>query len=217
MKLKFLVFCFIASLMSLSSCKSKEEKAADLIKSELSKTLYDFASYEPIETTVTEAYHTAYNDSACFRMSLAIAYGLNKVSEYTDEAKEAMEHAEIWGAPDYYSSSYSDSQYYKYKREAEEKQAKAYTALIIVKKMGLELQDSINKLNQDNIIGWDVRHRFRCKTRGGNSTIGDYRYIISSDFKTVILYEDTDDQDYKNARDVIEIAINKGFDDLFND
>ena len=37
---------------------SKEEKAAQLINTEMSKTLYDFDSYEPIETKVTEAYQT---------------------------------------------------------------------------------------------------------------------------------------------------------------
>lgn len=195
----------------MTSCKTKDEKAADLIKTELSKTLYDFASYEPIETTVTEAYQTAYNDSACFNMAMVIAYGLKEASKYADEAKEAMEHAEIWGAPDYYSSSYSDRQYYNYKEEAEKNGTKVRAAYKIIKDMGIELQDSIKKLDKNTIIGWDVRHRFRCKTRGGNFTIGDYRYIISSDFKTILIQEDTEDQDFKNARDVIDMAMKSYF------
>ena len=36
----------------LVGCQSREEKAAELIKQEMFKTLYDFESYEPIETKI---------------------------------------------------------------------------------------------------------------------------------------------------------------------
>lgn len=215
MKLKLLLLLLVSVVLTMTSCKSKEEKAADLIKTELSKSLYDFASYEPIETTVTEAYQTAYNDSTCFNMAVVIAYGMKKTSDLLEEATDAKEHAEIWGPPTYYSSSYSDSQFRKYQSEMNDKREEALASIQIINTMGKALQDSIAKLDKSKVIGWDVKHRFRCKTRGGNASIGDYRYVLSPDFKSVLFYEDTDEEIYSTAREIIEMAINHKFDKGF--
>ena len=195
------------------SCQSKEEKAAEFIKNELSKTLYDFESYQPIETTVTEAKMTMYNDSACWKKAAALAYGMKKATEYLEETKEAKEHMDIWGRPSYYSSSYSDNQYYKYKEEYEDNLEKAKNAYEICKSIAAELKDQIAKLDTAKVIGWEAKHRFRCKTKGGNSTIGDYRYVLDKDFKNVILQEDVDDEDETAIRDVLKSVANGEFDD----
>ena len=210
-KSALLTLVLFIGIFALSSCKSKEDKAAELIKKELSKTLYDFNSYEPIETTVKEATSNAYNDTTCFRLAMVIAYTMDKASKAFDEAKDAQEHMEIWGAPTYYSSSYSDRQYYKYKDEAKDKYAEGMAAYVMVKALGSNLEDSIAALDKEKVLGWEVNHRFRCKTRGGQSTIGDYRYIIDKDFKTIIFQEDMDNNDYSKARDIIKEAIEGSF------
>jgi len=207
---QFVVLLFITII--LVSCQSKEEKAAEFIKNELSKTLYDFESYQPIETTVTEAKMTMYNDSACWTKAAALAYGMKKATEYLEEMKDAKERMEIW-RPSYYSSSYSDSQYYKYKEEYEDNLEKAKNAYDICKGLAAELKKQIANLDTAKVIGWEAKHRFRCKTRGGNSTIGDYRYVLDKDFKKVLLQEDTDDEDESAIRDVLKAVLNGDFDD----
>ena len=211
MKIRSLLLIVFACFLTLSSCKSKEEKAAELIKQELAKTLYDFESYEPIETTVTEAYATAYNDSICYNMALVIGYEFSKVNEAIEKAKEACEYADIWGAPTAYSSSYSDKKYYKYRNEAKEQLDKVDNGMAIIKSLGRTLQDSIARLDENKQIGWEVKHRFRCKTRGGQASIGDYRYVIANNFKKVLLREDMDDEDDKRARSMIKSAIEGQF------
>ena len=74
MRKTHLILLLLALPLAFTSCKSNEDKANELVKNELSKTLYDFESYEPIETKVSEAYETAYNDTTCFRQALAISY-----------------------------------------------------------------------------------------------------------------------------------------------
>lgn len=207
MRTKSLLLLILLCGAILASCKSREDRAAELIRQELSKTLYDFGSYEPIETTVTEAYETAYNTPGCFGLAMAIVFEINEFKEAVEAVKDAGRRAEIWGAPTYYSSSYSDNQYYKHMEEVKEQADKATKIMSVVMSMGQTLQDSIANLDGSKQIGWDVKHRFRCKTRGGQATIGDYRYIISKDFKTILLREDIDDDDYKQARDVIEEAL----------
>lgn len=217
MRKTHLILLFLALPLFFSSCKSKEDKAAELVKNELSKTLYDFESYEPIETKVLEAYETAYNDTTCFRQALAISYIMEKTSKAFEEAKDAKERAEIWGPPTYYSSSYSDSQYRKYLDEAKEKAEEGLKGYELLKTMGSALEDSIKVLDDKKMIGWEIKHRFRCKTKGGQNTIADYRYVVDPDFKTVYFYEDTDDNEYKQAREVIEAALKGELTNLDND
>lgn len=208
---------FILILMMpliITSCKSKEEKAADLVRNELSKTLYDFESYEPIETKVSEAYQTAYNDSTCHTLAMIVAYAMDKSTKAAEEAKDASEHMEIWGPPTYYSSSYSDSQYRKYRDKSKEKAEEALSSFEVVKTTGQALEDSIKDLDEKKVIGWEIKHRFRCKTRGGQNTIADYRYVVDPDFKIVYFCEDLDDDDFKKLQIIIESALKGEFSEL---
>ena len=64
---KIIIFLLIS--ITFFSCQSKEEKAIKLIQNELSKTLYDYESYSPIETIVTEAKQNIYNDTTFWRQA----------------------------------------------------------------------------------------------------------------------------------------------------
>ena len=206
-----MIMIFVA-ILSIS-CKSNEEKAAEFIKKELSKTLYDFDSYQPIETTVTEAKMTMYNDSVCWRKGAMLAYSVNKATKYIEKVEDAKQSMDIWGRPSYYSSTYSDNQYYKYKKEFEENLEKAQNALDLCKLIAAELKEDIATLDTAKVIGWEAKHRFRCKTKGGSSTIGDYRYILDKDFKSVILLEDMDDDDDSKIREALVAVVTGHFDE----
>lgn len=55
MKTCAFIFFSLGSAVMLILYKSKERKAEALIRTELSKTLFDFDRYKLIETTVVEA------------------------------------------------------------------------------------------------------------------------------------------------------------------
>lgn len=188
---------------ALIGCKSKEEKAADLIKQELSKTLYDFESYKPIETTVKEAKANRYNDSICWKMGIVLAYGMQQVDEYIAEAKEATEYMAIY-MPSPYSSSYSNRKFYDYNKKYEDAISNAKKGMDACKELAGAIEDTIAKLDTSLVIGWEVFHDFRCKTKGGNPTIGHFRYVISKDFKSVILREDMEGLFDKRIREALK-------------
>lgn len=193
------------------SCQSKEEKAAELIKNELSKTLYDFESYSPIETIVSEAKLSVYTDTSCWKKANLLLYAFNYSKECLDKAQNAQKRMEIWGPPTRYSSSYSDNQYYKYKKEWDEKTKTALASWELLKALAKSLKDTLQTLDSEKVIGWEVKHRFRCKNKGGNSAIGDYRYVIDKNFKTVLIREDTDEDEYKNLRELVEGTLKGDF------
>lgn len=210
---KFLSITVFISALLLISCQSKEEKAEKLIYEQLNNTLYDIDSYDPISTTVEKAYQTGYNDSVCFALALVTSYSLTQTQEYLEKAENAQRYMDIWGVPTYYSSTYSDNQYYRYQKESDENLQLAQASLMVTIHTGKELQDSIMKLDNSKEIGWQVTHNFRCKTQGGMSTIAHYRYIIDQDFHRILLIEDLDDEDYSRAREIIKMAIDKEFDE----
>lgn len=55
--MKNVIIMALTAIFILSGCKSKEEKALEIIKNEMFKTLYDFESYQPIETKVDSAFY----------------------------------------------------------------------------------------------------------------------------------------------------------------
>ena len=190
------LFYFLAAVVvavTVTSCKSKEEKAAELIKQELSHVLYDFGSYEPIETVVTEAKHIPINDSACVNKALdAIAY-YELAVEYAEDSKSALK----WGSPTRYSISYY---------ELIESLKKVN---ICIKKYNSSIDDLkilMKNTNPSETIGYNVEHTFRGKTMGGFWSIGYYRFIVDKKIKKIIFYVDEDEKD--NVSDFIESVQN---------
>ena len=108
----------------------------------------------------------------------------------------------IWGAPTYYSSSYSDNQFYKYRNDRDEALANANRSIVLCKELAAALKDSIDNRDTNEIIGWEVLHTFRCKTYGGYSDLTRYRYVISKDFKHVLIREDDDE-----GKEQIQLAV----------
>lgn len=195
--LKKIAIMAICAMMPLffSSCVSKEKKAEKLIAEHFEKTLLDYDSYQPVETTVGIARHTRYNDTVCRLKALVFHQGIKLGNKYLDEMEDASRTAQIWGRPTSYSSSYSDSRYDEAKREYDENRARAYAAMVVTHEIGSEMDSLINSLDTAEIIGWEVNHRFRCKSRGGSSLLCDYRFVIDKKFKTIIISESEDEED----------------------
>ena len=206
MKKFILILVAVIVAVTVTSCKSKEEKAAELIKQELSHVLYDFGSYEPIETVVTEAKHIPTNDIACVNKALdAITYHELAV-EYAKDGKSALETMCIWGSPSRYSTSYSDIRYYESKYEFVDAVKKANTYFKKYNSSIDDLKIMIKNINPSETVGYNVEHTFRCKTMGGFWSIGHYRFIIDKKIKKIIFYIDEDEKD--EVSDFIESVQN---------
>ena len=206
MKKTILVLATVIVAFTVTSCKSKEEKAAELIKQELSHVLYDIESYEPIETVVTEAKHIPTNDSACVGKALNIIVYDEAAVEYLEDVTSALESMLIWGPPTSYSSSYSDSRYYQSKSECVDAMKKVN---ICIKKYNSSIDDlkiMMKNTNPSETVGYNVEHTFRGKTMGGFWSIGYYRFIVDKKIKKIIFYVDEDEKD--NVSDFIESVQN---------
>lgn len=176
MKKSILVLVTVIVAAVATSCESKEEKATELIKQELSHVLYDFGSYKPIETVITEAKHIPINDSACVNKALdAITYR-DLIEKYLDDA--------------YYES--------KSERVNAIKNANIY-----IKKFNSSIDDLdmlVKNINpSEETIGYNVDHSFYYKTKGGTLTVGHYRFVVDNEIKRIIFYFDETNDDMKTS------------------
>lgn len=150
----------------LSSCKSKEEKATEMIKNEMFKTLYDFESYQPIETKVDSAYTSIYTDSTIISHAYIARHFLDDVDKQLEEIKDAKSTMEIWG--DGYSSlsrTKFNNAYEKY-TEALDK-AKAYIEIAnlqmdTIKQLSKNL--NLNFMDGKLLINLDVKQKEEIQT-----------------------------------------------------
>ena len=205
-RINLILSCVLA--LTLVACTSKEEKANKLIKQYMYENLYDFESYEPMKTSVDTLFvNDIHFDKAAYAYAVVGKNSLNKSNEYLREVKSASTSMDIWS--DSYTS-YGRSQWNEANEKMKENLDKAkqslaevYRAMIGIK----EREEILVQVPADEQTGWKVDHRFRCKTKGGSSTIGDYCFIFDKDIKEILDVYDVDEDEYKSYIGFLDEAL----------
>ena len=183
-------------------CKSKEDKANELIKDYMFKNLYDFESYQPIETTIDSAFHTIYNDSTALYYAYSILFSEEEQNDLKSEYDVIKSSVDIWCDGSYYSS-YSSNKCQECLDNAKSNLSKQFfwlTRMDNYRDSLIILSETIN----NEFIGWQVTHNFRCKTKGGAPDIGHYVFVMDKDFKSVLSKKDAEDKDTEKAYKIIK-------------
>ena len=183
--MKQIIIMALAAIFILTGCKSKEEKALEAIKNEMFKTLYDFESYQPVETKIDSAFLSIYTDSTILKHGYVSSAILDEVKTTLEEVKDGNRTAKIWS--DSYSS-YGREQY----NEAREKADKGLKKLDIYFEAINAHYDTIRQLAQNinpDFYGWKVTHKFDKK------------------IKNIIYKEDTEDEELTTVKGLIKEAI----------
>jgi len=176
-----LLYLFIFVLF-LSSCgKSPEEKANELIKAELRKSLFKPDSYNPIETKLDSAF-TPYDDPVLFEKMMELVNMGAEIKGLDHDIKQAKSSMSIWSGP--YMDSFERNEY----NEAKEEYDKANSKKERLTKKGKEkLEEVLNLLKQKRrFIGYLATHNYRADNNAGNTLIGNTLFIIDKDLKEVL-------------------------------
>lgn len=202
MKKLLLSLLAITICLSFNQCKSKEDRANELIKDYMFKSLYDFGSYEPIETKFDSAFHTIYTDSTARFYAYYIFFSKHELDNLKSEYESIKTSVDIWCDGNYYSS-YSHKKCQDCLDEAKDNLRKQFFLLSQID----TYRDSIIGLSdtlQNEFIGWQVSHDFRCKTKGGSPDIGHYVFIMDKDVKTILSKKDLNDKEAEEATSIIK-------------
>jgi hypothetical protein len=177
--IKAMAFSFIG--LSLVGCVSKTQKAEELIKKELFKTLYDYESYEPIETVLEEASASYVYDSNVYVIGDEMAFLKESIDLLREKANENAEEFKYLSG---------------YKLEiAKEKQYRLLDTCYYLSMMWYDKIDDLKHLcgqiDTTVVIGWKATHKFRCKSKDGTPNIVDKIFVFNRDIKNV-LYKSTE-------------------------
>ena len=194
------IVCLVLCL-ALFGCKSKEEKISELIKEEMFKTLYDFESYEPIETSkIDSAFTTVYKDSLIESNAMKIIAAMELGKELMKKVEGHLSTIEIWG------DSYTERARNKVS-EAREEANKEMEKLKKINEMLTEYQEGMKNAYKDfcpTFCGWSVTHKFRCKSKGGSFNLGKYQYVFDKDLEKIISTTDLESEDGEKIKSIID-------------
>ena len=204
MKQIFLILSIVPFLFSCA--QTREQRGAEIAKSEMMKRLYDADSYEPIETQIDSAYTSIYTD-------LAVIRAVHDLIELNaDEKKERLQRqynsakssAAIW------SDSRGWSSYAKEEMDDYANQLKELDEEVKVKMN--EIRDHANAVSEHQFCGWNIYHRFRCANRLGMQQISDVLIIVDENMEYVngcFILDDDDDYSLEKFKKVIDKVISK--------
>lgn len=174
-------FIVLIALIFCSCSKSPEDKANELIKAELRKSLFKPDSYNPIETKLDSAF-TPYDDPVLIDKMTE----LHEMGVELEALDRVMKHAKslmsIWSGR--YMSSFGQNKY----NEAKEEYDKANSKIEKLKEKGQKKYEEIIKLLEQSpkFIGFFATHNYRADNNAGNTLIGNSVFIIDKDFKNVL-------------------------------
>ena len=194
----------IVLLLTICSCQSNEDKAAKVIREEFYKTLYDFESYSPIETIVTEAKQSIYTDTATWAKLNILAIYYKTTKNAKDEAEEALKNVEQAIRWFKIIKSKENKEELEEARDNLNEKMKAFE--IAAEKTELyykEAKEIAQLIDSTKTVGWEVKHRFRCKSKGGHALLEEYRFVLSEDFKKILIGERIGSEEYKETRAAI--------------
>lgn len=207
-RLYFLLFCMIA----LMSCQSPGKKAEKLIKAYMFKSLYDYNSYEATETKIDSCYNSIFYDTEAQLAALAAKESIEEAQEYKEDLEDAEYEMNLW-YDNRYMTHYGKSRYKSAKEDYNEARKRLLEAQISSNENLLQIKQKSIDYNTD-FIGWEVMHSFRCNTRGGDPSLGNYTFIINKDFTEIINVIDKDDQSTMEATIIIATAMSLTVEDL---
>lgn len=185
------------SVSLLIGCKSREERALETIRDAMFKTLPDFESYEPVETTIDSLKNDRYGDTLVTKLVLKMRLMDGVIEEFDKDYKEAKRIFNIW----------DDPRMYHYSSFALNKRNNAYNEMrtaLIGKEATENVRDSyldtlliLEQNHTGELYGWRVHHKFRCKTKDGGPTLCDYVYFMDKKCETILWRFDEDEMSWK--------------------
>lgn len=197
--LYFRVAALLLSVATIVACGSRERKADKLISDYFYKTLYDFESYQPVETTVDSMFISPVFDTKCRDAALLGLEAHNLYKKAQDDVDEAVSTMQIWSGG---WDSYSRNRFNEAREKADNSLKEASRQLRAYYEQQLAIKDIANGLGNE-FAGWYVTHTYRCKSKGGMALLSKDVFLIDPKCKEVIFHFDTEDPEEAELQEFI--------------
>lgn len=196
------------ALLTSCSVKTNEEKARELIESDVKANLIKPESYEFAQIKLDSCFSDSqYNPEALtFAMNVAKLY--KEYKEYASDAERAESSMTIYAPSFGYQDAHSKQQQKKYKAEMEKAQRKAADTKVQIIQLYKDNKDLIIGMEsggKHEFIAWAVTFGYRAETAGGLKTMGGALYYLNKDMTEIIQRFTDDDMKDMQSEDLQDI------------
>lgn len=173
----------------MSSCgQSAVDIAEQAVRAELRKTLYNFDSYEALETLVDSAYNTIEYSPRTLELYRRYKAHIEQEQEATEALTEAERSLATWEDLAQYGSSISRYEYKRAQQALKEARENLERSKQTGRELELEWQNLLEAYPQNaEFVGWRVEHSYRDKNPDGFSRVTSAIYVFSPDYEQVVL------------------------------
>lgn len=198
--LLFLPLCF--GIIGLTSCKSTQARAEELVETLIKSSLYLPDTYESVSTQVDTAYYNPCFDQQVLNYAKTIVDAEKVIERSTVDMKRAKSTMALWGS----YSAYARQQTSDAREQYNEAKASLDKATADKESAYQSMLDYLGSAPWGTILGWQITHRYRAETQNGMKSIGDALVVVDSDFSNVLFAMSDADTDISSyVEKVVEI------------
>lgn len=173
----------------------RRSRAETLLQQIITDNLYFPESYNSVSTSIDSVFHGPLTDAECLKAASELIKFKAQLPGAEDSYKEAVHTLKIFGSSGVFW------------RHAEEKK-NAEERLNSLKSKIAKREEVIKQRDTSNdgkFIGWQVTHRYRAQTKGGDPSISDVLYILNPDMTSWMFRYSLDKTDSDNLNELDKI------------
>lgn len=193
----------IVSILIISGCKSREEKAVELIKKDL-LSQHDLSGYEAVETKIDSAFISAHTDSIILNLANRINTRITDEAElYLLKLKEKESLINLFKTSGLTNSDELFIQAAYEFKDYSDKLSACYKTMQLDQDSIIERAKTLSK----DFSGWQVSHSFKFNGDDGESYTADYIYVFDKDFNKILYSANINDENYISVKSLIDEAL----------
>lgn len=173
----------------------RNECAQNILRQIITSNLYFPESYDPVSIQIDSAFHGPLTDSKCLKAANELIDLKNALPGAEDAYKEALHTLKNFGSSGVFWRHAED------KKDAEEH---LYTLKERIVKREQTIKD--RDISYDGeFIGWQIIHRYRAKTQGGEISFGNELYVVNPDMTELLFRYNLQKNDSKNLLELQKV------------
>lgn len=184
-----------ASQNLLEDVNYRKECAQNLLRQIITSNLYIPESYDPVYLQVDSAFHGPLTDSKCLEAALKLIELKNELPGAEDAYKEALHTLKNFGSSGVFWRHAED------KKNAEEHLNSIKESI----KNNEEIITNRDTSHDGEFIGWQIIHRYRAKSQGGEISFSDELYIVNPEMTGWMFRYNLQEIDSKNLQNIDKV------------